>query len=217
MTVCLLLSTEEIICNPLNPSFSTSCQAIRAIPTNVLNEGRELPADRDLRGLFQSQQRADKYTVFVPNNKAWERLDLPFELDLNGDLTSEQVTFLRYVIFYHIIGNNQVISFDDLKCNQKHRMLNGIDTQTRCSTNRNNNVISKYQIGSSNSAFGNNDDDNEDSDIVVLGKKAPKIFKSKLASNGIVHAVTNVILPDFDNLVTDTGVPSDVPSLAPSK
>jgi len=148
-------------------------------------------------GRAESQGDSQLLTLFAPTDKAFKRLVLPDEINTMdfGDLkTKEERMVAMKIINNHIFG--RFISFHDLECNDVIRMRNGQQTQTRCYTN-NRLIIQKFQIGSASSAFG------EDIDNVVLSLNAPKIIgKDVKASNGILQAVKNVIMPDLEGFVT---------------
>jgi len=93
---------------------------------------------------------------------------------------------------YHIVPDALIWS-SDLVCNNKVKMMNGIETQTRCTTiiNRQRKEQSlTYQVGTGSPCFG---DENAD---VVLSRFDAKIVSGDVqASDGILHAINRVILP----------------------
>lgn len=176
-----------IICDPRNENiFGTLCEIIQVVP------GLERFLDTPNPFPNRKLQSDIGYTFFAPTNNAFKRLQLPFSIDiLGGDLSPEEVNFVRFVLLYHL--NSKVYTFNGLTCNRMYTMFNGVRTQTRCRDN-DRGIEVKFQIGTSSSAFGGG------MDTVVVPSDSPRLVKEPrdvLASNGIIHAINNVILPDL--------------------
>jgi len=141
-----------------------------------------------------------KYTMFAPDNLAFEKfLNTPLKtlfgtssdtvayfhtlgLDITRDSTRAKdlfladigTQFLSRLLLSHIIGGER--DFRSLTCNKTSRMLSGVDTITECHHNRN-----KAQVGTKNNMHN-----------------LPLIIDADVdATNGILHRVSNVIIPDF--------------------
>jgi len=180
----------EIICDAQNAEFfGILCDIIQQLPEieSRLGDG----VGRKLKGGGNVMDDSERFTVFAPTNEAFRRLKLPFDVE-SEEFTTEEKRILHRIVRYHVLANNKVLSFDELDCNGMLQTLNGEKIQTRCSTNKKLR-IQKFQVGNASSAFDG------PSDGFVLGKREPKIVsKNIIASNGILHAIDNVILPNLD-------------------
>lgn len=95
-----------------------------------------------------------------------------FFLGANGS------SFLNRLLLSHILGGER--RSDRLDCSESYRMLSGEDTVTKC-VQAGDVVVSKAQVGSGNTL-----------------RNLPTIVDAdKAVSNGIVHNVTGVIVPEF--------------------
>jgi uncharacterized surface protein with fasciclin (FAS1) repeats len=193
-------SIAGIICNPENAdAFSIFCSIIKQFPAifNTLDGDSRRKLGVVGTGRTDVQGDNELLTVFAPTDKAFGRLVLPEDIeimDFGALKTKEERIVAMKIVNNHIFGMFK--SFNDLECNDMIRMRNGQQTQTRCYTNARS-VIKKFQIGSASSAFG------EDKDNAVLSSKAAKIIGMDVrASNGILQAVNNVVIPDLEGYVT---------------
>ena len=123
-------------------------------------------------GLEETLDSQDtKFTVFAPTNKAFEELP-----DAILNAVQNDVDLLRDVLLFHTFQGNRVKA-KKLVDGAELQMVNGeITTTTR------ENKLTIYQSGP-----GNNDDDLP---RIIL----PNVF----VSNGMIHAVDEVLLPDLD-------------------
>mmetsp|Transcript_23262 Transcript_23262/g.47409 ORF Transcript_23262/g.47409 Transcript_23262/m.47409 type:complete len:316 (+) Transcript_23262:1439-2386(+) len=188
------LSLYDIVCLEGNQLlFGTFCEVIDLIPgmPEFLGKG-------DGSGGRKLQFSNRRYTLFAPTNAAFKNSDLELP-DLKGNLTEDDTKLLKFIATYHIIGNNNVLTFDELTCDRRYTMFNGVQTQTRCSTKlkgRNSGVQEKYQIGTNSSAFSSSN--TNPNLIFVLTQSDSKIVNKEIfASNGILHPVNRLILPDL--------------------
>jgi uncharacterized surface protein with fasciclin (FAS1) repeats len=177
--------------------FSTLCKILSQFPNlfNNLNatNRRLLEDHRDL-------QQPDTYTVFAPTNAAFDRVVLPFGLEIDFEkenFTADEKPIVRFILKYHISANTRF--FDHLECDEKLQTKNGEQSQTRCSTNGKEEEI-KFQVGQTSPLFGDDDDKQ------VIGLLEPKIVSADVpASNGVLHVINNVIVPDLTDLIPDPG------------
>lgn len=134
------------------------------------------------------------FTLFAPTNKAFERVNLPIDIDLQSNLfTMKEKDILKPIIKTHAIDKE--ITFKDLICNRKLQTLNESQIQTRCSTNSILKLqkLKKFMVSDIHSAFGQEDA------MIILSTQDAKIINNLdvFASNGIIHPVNNVILPEL--------------------
>jgi transforming growth factor-beta-induced protein len=107
------------------------------------------------------------YTVFAPNNDAFNSLP-------NGTLAAllKDIPALKNILLFHVVSGRAVYS-TNLICTKLLKMANGKNSRTVC---RNNKV---YQKGAGNSR-----------------DKMPQILTPDIkACNGVVHVVSQVLLP----------------------
>jgi len=108
----------------------------------------------------------DIFTVFAPNDKAFENLK---DVDLSDAST------LEGILQYHTI-DDEIIYAEDLGCNKAYTMANDQITTHQCTGSTNQNL---FQVGGGNA-----------------DKAKPKIVDEDYgACNGIIHTLNKVILP----------------------
>ncbi len=121
--------------------------------------------------------------MFAATNRAWERADLPIDIDFESEFfTQYEKILLKKTVQYLVIGNNVVKTFDELECDELLKSMNGLQIQIRCATN-NRQIEQKFVV-------------TPDSGIILTFSDAKIITKNVEASNGILHAVNNVVIPD---------------------
>jgi len=185
----VLFSLAEIICDPQNNDlFNVLCNIITQLPDleRFLN-GNARRQLEESRGLAAG---SSTFTVFAPTDKAFGRVNLDIEVDLlSTNFTSEEKSYLKRTIQYHIIGNNSVKTFVDLECNSKLQTMNSDRIQVRCFTNARQ-ILNKFMVGERSMAFGA-----ADADFILSTFDAKIISRDVEASNGILHVVNNVLVP----------------------
>ena len=175
------LFAAGIICNPQNADlFSILCNIITQLPD--LERFLDGTAGRRLE---ETDDGPAKFTVFAATNRAWRRAAFPIDIDFESEFfTPTERAILKTTVQYHAIGNNVVKTFDELECDELLRTLNGLQIQIRCATNSRLRE-QKFVVtpGSGN---------------VLTLSDAKIITKDVDASNGILHAVNNVVIPPFE-------------------
>lgn len=118
-------------------------------------------------GLSESLSGTDPFTIFAPTDMAFDKLPT----GLLDALLNENIPKLTDLVLYHAVEG--VVSSSDLKCQQLVSMGNGRDTRTICREN------DLYQKGSGNTHT-----------------QLPKFITTDItACNGLLHAVSEVLLP----------------------
>jgi uncharacterized surface protein with fasciclin (FAS1) repeats len=126
-------------------------------------------------GLATALGEGGPLTIFLPNNDAFTNLGQ----DLVDLLTAEENRItLEEVLLNHVVTSESVVLAADLECDGTVPMLSGETTTTICVAG------DIFQIGQGNIAL------NQDEDLL------PQIVATDTdACNGVVHEVSNVILP----------------------
>jgi hypothetical protein len=167
-------------------------EAVKEVEIEIINNYDRPPYDAE-RG----------FTVFAPTNQALELIpddvkDEIAKLFLVGDDVGLDI------VLNHIIPG-RVLSFSEVVCGRTYGMLNAEDTLTVCPFETQT-TIEKQQVGNGN--------------IKANGYPTIQSPFDKKCSNGIIHAVSEVILPSAVQPPTasPTGAPtlSSAPSSAPS-
>ena len=131
------------------------------------------------------------FTVFAPSNKAMA--DLNFQVPYYINMSE----ILNYIGRVHIHVGKDELEYDDLKCDKRIKMSNGLRTTTKCRGNR---VISKFQVGNFN----------------LAGSRISRTMKDNQASNGVIQVLTDVVIIAFSSEQSDLGIfPSLVGALIP--
>eukprot|EP00535_Pseudo-nitzschia_heimii_P000378 CAMPEP_0197187804 /NCGR_PEP_ID=MMETSP1423-20130617/16592_1 /TAXON_ID=476441 /ORGANISM="Pseudo-nitzschia heimii, Strain UNC1101" /LENGTH=522 /DNA_ID=CAMNT_0042639469 /DNA_START=194 /DNA_END=1762 /DNA_ORIENTATION=+ len=195
-------------------------------PADINGRAGGEDGEDDKRNLARNNRRAEetKLTLFAPDNDAMDRFlkrsledlfDLGNEAVVNYFQTSsfdykETSSMLDFIVSFegrfvldeilltHVM--NEERSSNDLICNGLFVMLSMQLTATECIGTVNGFVQSKYQYGEGNDR--------------IRPKITGKDFK---ASNGIIHIVSEVILPDLNVFVLssiDVSSPTRSPSTA---
>ena len=207
-------NTVGIICFPANADqLGTFCDAIiRTGLAPVLNNG----ARRELKEGEQEQERERElktigpagtaisisnrvptiaviddvqYTVFGPTNAAFNKLSQATRDFLFSDKGNDT---LRDIVRYHLVEDRR-INYRDLVCDRSYLMTNGENTRTKCGSDK----FTKFQVGQGNTI-------------------RPQISLRNIpASNGVLHVVNEVILPEKSTPSTkspSTARPSKAPT-----
>lgn len=167
-----------IICNPQNADlFSILCNIITQLP-----DLESFLAGTAGRRLQEIEDGPTQLTMFAPTNRAWQRAALPIDIDYESEFfTKEERNILKTTVQYHVIGNNVVRTFAELECDELFRTMNALQIQIRCATNSRLRE-QKFVV-------------RPDSGNVLTFSDAKIITKDVEASNGILHAVNNVVIP----------------------
>eukprot|EP00537_Pseudo-nitzschia_pungens_P002211 CAMPEP_0172364854 /NCGR_PEP_ID=MMETSP1060-20121228/7893_1 /TAXON_ID=37318 /ORGANISM="Pseudo-nitzschia pungens, Strain cf. cingulata" /LENGTH=495 /DNA_ID=CAMNT_0013087961 /DNA_START=21 /DNA_END=1508 /DNA_ORIENTATION=- len=211
---------EEIICS--RAEFSTFCLHIQAVGLNtVLNSGapfssfdssainrfinclsdpaacRRLSA-RDgttYNGsrMLQNTVKEQLFTVFAPTNTAYKEINKDVRKVFKSVSGAPREELLKDLAEFHIV-NNKKIPFNELKCTQMRnvKMRNGQLSQTACIPNGRR----KAQVGIANRGvvydcfFVPNKKCKANYPVI---EKIPN--RDIIASNGIIHAVDDLLLP----------------------
>lgn len=222
--LCELIQANPLIFNLLDDNLinipRTQLDALEAILAGAIDTAINVPGLPDfefLEGLNdlpginrgiggRKLQQLPDLTLFAPNNEAFVRL-LQREINALFDLQVPEVVayfnalgvdflensvlvnefflgpngnlFLTEILLTHVVG--QELSERDLKCSRIIQMLNGEETATECRRVANTGRVKKFQVGGGN----------------TVRNLAKIINPDNIASNGVVHIVNNVILPDF--------------------
>mmetsp|Transcript_15847 Transcript_15847/g.36523 ORF Transcript_15847/g.36523 Transcript_15847/m.36523 type:complete len:472 (+) Transcript_15847:76-1491(+) len=233
---------EEIICS--RDEFSTFCRHIQIVGLNVvLNSGAAVSrfdssainnlinclsdpaACRRLSArdgttyngsrMLQNTAKEQFFTVFAPTNTAYEEINEDVRKVFESVSGAPRKALLKNLAEFHIV-NNKIIPFNGLKCSQRRnvKMRNGQFSQTACILNGRR----KAQVGIANRRVM------YDCFFVPNTKcKAnyPEIEKIPnrdiIASNGIIHAVDDLLLPrQFAPTTQVTKAPTTKVTEAPS-
>ncbi|KAG7359337.1 secreted/surface protein with fasciclin-like repeat domain [Nitzschia inconspicua] len=109
---------------------------------------------------------AGNWTVFAPTNAAFEAI-----ASVLPELSEETVTD---VLLFHVVADAALYS-DDLECSALVEMANGKNSRTKCDAD----LVPQFQSG------GDNSDGAE-----------PELLEVDIpACNGVIHVVSNVLLP----------------------
>ena len=144
---------------------STNCKTIAEIACNT--EGfSTLCAAVEAAGLGDALSTGT-YTVFAPTDEAFAKLP-----DGTVEALLEDIPALTNVLLFHAVANKKVYS-KDLKCTVKVQMANGKNSRTVCRGKK------IYQKGAGNPRSA-----------------MPEIVSKDIkACNGVVHVVSQVMLP----------------------
>ena len=212
-------NTVGIICFPANADqLGTFCDAIiRTGLAPVLNNGgrrelkegeQEQERERELKTIgpagtaISISNRAPtiavvdvvQYTVFGPTNAAFNKLSQATRDFLFSDKGNDT---LRDIVRYHLVEDRR-INYRDLVCDRSYLMTNGENTRTKCGSDK----FTKFQVGQGNTI-------------------RPQISLRNIpASNGVLHVVNEVILPEKSTPSTkspSTARPSKAPTKSPSE
>lgn len=143
------LTIAEIACN--TEGFSTLCAAVQAA------------------GLAGALSGDDIFTVFAPNNDAFDNLP-----EGTVEALLDDIPTLTNILLFHAVAGKSVFS-NNLKCQKTIEMANGDDSRTVCRGD------SIFQKGAGNPR-----------------KAMPAIIAADIeACNGVVHVVSEVMLPSL--------------------
>ena len=130
-----------------------------------------------------------QYTVFGPTNAAFNKLSQATRDFLFSDKGNDT---LRDIVKYHLVEDRR-INYRDLVCDRSYLMTNGENTRTKCGSDK----FTKFQVGQGNTI-------------------RPQISLRNIpASNGVLHVVNEVILPEKSTPSTkspSTARPSKAPT-----
>ena len=109
----------------------------------------------------------EHFTVFAPNDDAFGNLP-----DGTVEALLDDIHALTNILLFHVVAGH-VLEADDLHCTDKIEMANGDDSRTVCKGH------DIFQKGAGNSR-----------------SKMPEIIATDIeACNGIIHVVSEVMLP----------------------
>jgi len=147
-----------------------ACQSIAQIACS--NDNLSMICEQLKENALLDDLEDGLWTVFVPTNDAFQ--NAPLEM-----ITSDNI---EDILLGHTISN-EFIAFEDLLCTERTEMTNGKYTRTVCvdddGVGRPSTVRKTYQNGGGN-------DDNQRPEIIDINIPA---------CNGIIHIVSEVILP----------------------
>jgi len=123
------------------------------------------------------------YTVFAPNNEAFEKMD-PLELAYLRNNT----VLLEDILRYHITAG--VVASTNLQATERLTMLNDKQTTVQMDSDERGTITS------------------------TSGNIASLQFINNLANNGIIHGVTEVLIPEA--IVIPSAAPSSITTISPS-
>ena len=162
-------SITEIVCD--NPDFNYFCASLTA--TGIAEKFDDYSGN---------------YTVFAPNNSAFEHLgDAAIEYLMQPD----NVDLLSKILAFHTV-EDQIIYSNDLTCQETIKMANGKDSRSIC---RKQNL---YQNGKGNSV-----------------EHRPEVVEVDIETcNGVIHVVNQVMLFDYPE---ELGIPLKDAMVAPTR
>ena len=209
--------------------------------TTVDGEEEQEQEERVLQnGNFDFKREFDSdYTVFAPTNAAFRKIGFEVIEFLLLDIDI-QFNYVREIVEFHILPG-RAIAFVNLRCGRNYLMANGINSRTECKNNGGS--LRKFQVGNGNRDDGNDCRFNVPSRIDAIGNNIgtisipgnndgltgnrrcfetfPEIIAPRnfLASNGILHALDDVMIPFTPVFPTppapgpiDINTPSPTPS-----
>jgi uncharacterized surface protein with fasciclin (FAS1) repeats len=194
--VCVLLKSHVVdaqncaVADPLPSITDIACTTDEFSTACALLEAAGLDLTLDAGGPF---------TIFLPNNEGFSNLGQDL-IDLLLD--AENAATLEEVLLNHVLDSETVVLSEDLVCDVAVPMLSGETTTTIC-VERTEDIL---QLGQGNLAL------NQDEELL------PNIVEADiLTCNGVVHQISNVILPQsIADLVTDSDQEDEIGSGEPN-
>lgn len=149
------------------------------------------------------------FTVFAFTNTAFESMNIDVKGFLDNASTVEYYELLLEISEYQIIAG-EAMTYNSLRCGEMNKMSSGESSLTECTG-----LVDKFQIGHGNTEatgpckLDPTEECKENYPTINLQ------YRNIVASNGYIHVVNNIILPEVFNNISNS--PSTSPSLSPTK